>query len=60
MPGGGSVLRRAVCAVLSELLAKPNLLCTFDLQGDLQEKEEFGFEKLLFAPVRSAWVSLAP
>lgn len=54
------MLRRAVCAVLSELLAKPNLLCTFDLQGDLQEKEEFGFEKLLFAPVRSAWVSLAP
>lgn len=57
---GGSALR-AVCAVLSGLLGpeqSPISCALFGLWGDLQRMEEFGSGKLLFAPVRSAWVTL--
>ena len=57
------MLRRTVCAVLSGLLGSeqsPISRALFGLQGDLQGKEEFGFDKLLFVPVRSAWVPLPP
>ena len=57
------MLRRTVCAVLLGLLGSeqsPISHALFGLQGDLQGKEEFGFDKLLFAPVRSAWVPLPP
>lgn len=59
---GGSALR-TVCAVLSGLVGpeqSPISCAIFGLWGDLQRMEEFGSGKLLFAPLRSAWVPLPP
>lgn len=61
-PGAEPVLR-TVCAVLPGLLGpwqSPISCAPFDLLGDLQGKGEFGFDRLLLAPVRSAWVPLPP
>lgn len=54
---------RTVYAILLGLLGSqqsPISCAPFGLQGDLQEKGEFGFDKLLLAPVRSAWVPSPP
>lgn len=57
------MLGRTVCAILLGLLGpeeSPISHALFGLRGDLQGKEEFGLDELLFAHVRSAWVPLPP